>query len=766
MQDRNLSLSLLLFMLLWSLCSAYLSCGNCTSGRSLICPNYEEKQFQVELMKDIRTDTVALIIECSNIPVIDLELLNNCNFSEVNYVKFSYCPFTNYSFEDSFAQIGVNPLNLKHVKIYYPLNGSFNLEGYHLRGLFNLKALDLESTELKNISEEAFQQTPKLQILYLRGNHFDTLPKNLFQPLQNLNKLVLTHNSFTSLPDGLFNNLPNLEALYLWYNNLTLLPTNIFNGLNSLMNVSFQSNMLFSLEETLFAQNSNLFSINFKRNHLTTIPEKLFINCSKIYLVNLYDNRLHDIPENLFSSQPALTEVNLGKNKLKALPENLFKNSLALKTLTLSKNLFKTLQPKLFYSLKELTTLYLNENLIESLPSNLFASSINLEKLDLSSNSLINLENDLLSNCRNLKELNLQNNILGSISSNAFISSESSSLKIINLSNNNLTAEGIFTGYVFALNQQLQLEKIDFSQNHFNNFPHWSTLSIFTNLKYFSLAGNFLRDVFLSELVNFTNDIEVVDLRNNRIETIRGKYYADGSKTINVYLGGNNFTCNCTTYEFVKKIQSEDLSRQKYQVSNLNRERRSKDNLNNTKGGLYIQDKESLICMRPTSLRGEKLISIDPLDLTCVMPETMCSSDCPCTLRPFDSMIILECAGENRTKPPAFEVHPGYSYTLDLSNNRMTYFNFSDKMYGSVVNLTLKNNFLIAEGLTKASLLPPHIKFLDLSGNNLTYLDKSFIEKVNDTGTAVALHDNPWGCDCDIKYLHNFIQVNFKKVRK
>ena len=92
-----------------------------------------------------------------------------------------------------------------------------------------------------------FNETKKLEYLYLQENKLKYLARGLFKGLNNLATLNLGENTIVLLESDLFNETRKLEYLSLQKNNLTSLPSGLFKGLLNLETLELMENQIISL---------------------------------------------------------------------------------------------------------------------------------------------------------------------------------------------------------------------------------------------------------------------------------------------------------------------------------------------------------------------------------------------------------------------------------------------------------------------------------------------------------------------------------------
>lgn len=127
---------------------------------------------------------------------------------------------------------------------------------------------------------------PRLQQLYLSGNHIQSLPQ-----LSRLAVINLDNNNLTKLtPD--IGMLTSLRELYLGFNQLTTLPVEMSN-LTNLRILDLQSNSFSVIPSVIFPL-SQLQSLNLMNNELTS--DLSIDGLSGLSILNVFNNHLTTYP--------------------------------------------------------------------------------------------------------------------------------------------------------------------------------------------------------------------------------------------------------------------------------------------------------------------------------------------------------------------------------------------------------------------------------------------------------------------------------------
>jgi len=171
----------------------------------------------------------------------------------------------------------------------------------------------------------------------------------------------------------------------------------------------------------------------------------------------------------------------------------------------------------------------------------------------------------------------------------------------------------------------------------------------------------------------------------------------------------------------------------------------------------YFRLFEAARCAEPLSLRDWEITQI-PLDrFVCELTEH-CPADCRCQYRPANSTLHVDCSNANLTVLPLelpSMVNSHTTYKLDFSSNsrlrqleRREYFHNA-----SVVDVSKCD---LAEITSWPELL--RVKIVHLHDNRLSSLPR-FISTLNVSTERLSLHDNPWRCSCDDRWMANWLRV-------
>ncbi|XP_060102416.1 toll-like receptor 3 [Heteronotia binoei] len=167
--------------------------------------------------------------------------------------------------------------------------------------LQNLTVLDLGNNNIANVREDLFDRLHQLEILDMQHNNLARLWKHanpggpvlFLKGLKNLRLLDLESNGIDEIPGNVFHGLSKLRSLNLGSNNLNLFPVSVFNDLASLTSLFLQKNLITAVEEEVFGTVfANLKALDMESNPFDCTCETIawfvnWLNVSKTYIPGL-----------------------------------------------------------------------------------------------------------------------------------------------------------------------------------------------------------------------------------------------------------------------------------------------------------------------------------------------------------------------------------------------------------------------------------------------------------------------------------------------
>ncbi|XP_072239710.1 slit homolog 1b [Leuresthes tenuis] len=406
---------------------------------------------------------------------------------------------------------------------------------------------------------------------------------------------------------------------------------------------------------------------------------------------------------------------------------------------------------------------------IHSIPKNIPRGT---ERLDLNGNNLTVITKTDFSGLKHLRVLHLMENQISTVERGAF--DELKELERLRLNRNRLSQ---LPELLFQKNEALS--RLDLSENAIQAIPRRAFRGA-TDLKNLQLDKNHIRCIEEGAF-RALRSLEVLTLNNNNISSIPVSSFNHMPKLRTFRLHSNSLRCDCHLAWLSPWLRQRPAL------------------------GLYTQ------CSSPPTLRGLNLAELRKSDFACsshsgsafVQPCSLASGSCPpmCSC----SNNIVDCRGRGLTAIPAHlpeamteirleqngikSVPPGAftSYKklrrIDLSNNQISEI-APDAFHGlrALNSLVLYGNKItelpsgVFDGLASLELLLlnankihciratvfkdlENLALLSLYDNKIQSLAKGTFSSLHSIQT-LHLAQNPFVCDCNVKWLADFLRSN------
>nr|XP_023673371.1 TLR4 interactor with leucine rich repeats [Paramormyrops kingsleyae] len=304
----------------------------------------------------------------------------------------------------------------------------------------------------------------------------------------------LAGNFIQNITASDFSRLDGLIRLDLQYNQIRKIHPKAFEKLSKLQELYLGNNLISVISPGTLQSLNKLKILYGNSNDIKEIKPDCFGNLGSIIKLRLDGNSIEKLPDAVFKSLPNLMYLHLESNKLRYIHRNAFINLTNLRFLNLSGNKQKSIRNILtFASLPSLTTLLVSENEIQHIGNHVFQNLKKLLKLSLSNNKISQVELGALKGLSNVRELLMDGNELVHIRSG-------------------------------VLDPLERVEEIDFSRNRIYSVEP----SAFTQLQH----------------------LKILKLEKNQLTSLSGGIFALNGVLYNLYLNGNNWTCDCNILEF------------------------------------------------------------------------------------------------------------------------------------------------------------------------------------------------------------------------
>ncbi len=280
---------------------------------------------------------------------------NMDNDTDLHTLDMSYNELT-YLYPESFVyHPQLMSVNFAHNKFsFFPTQ--------FIRGLKQLKDLDLSFNLIKSVDDGDFSNLPRLKDLDLSSNEIESVSETAFQNSTQLQKINLSKNKVSSLKSDTFRGALRL-LLDLSYNNLTDMPRGIFERKQRVMQLQYLDLSYNSFRripvDVLQSQYFNLDTLKIAHNRIHDIPSdaNILVNIKEIDLsynpltedsivnvlnepktvrnLNMAGTGISTVP---VLETPFLTHLNLSHNDISVLNDEILNKPTALESLDVSFN--------------------------------------------------------------------------------------------------------------------------------------------------------------------------------------------------------------------------------------------------------------------------------------------------------------------------------------------------------------------------------------------------------------------------------------------
>uniref|UniRef100_A0A4W5NH50 Slit homolog 3 (Drosophila) n=1 Tax=Hucho hucho TaxID=62062 RepID=A0A4W5NH50_9TELE len=249
----------------------------------------------------------------------------------------------------------------------------------------NAERLDLDRNNITRITKVDFSGIKNLRVLHLEDNQITVIERGAFQDLKQLERLRLNRNKLQVLPELLFQSTPKLGRLDLSENQIQAVPRKAFRGITTVKNLQLDSNHISCIEDGAFRALRDLEILTLNNNNITLIPLSICptsCTCNN-NIVDCRHKGLTEIPANL-PEDISGTIVHFHHNVF-AHASNPISAFLSLSrqcsSSDLSKNQISDIAADAFTGLRSLTSLVLYGNKITEIPKGLFDGLVSLQLL-------------------------------------------------------------------------------------------------------------------------------------------------------------------------------------------------------------------------------------------------------------------------------------------------------------------------------------------------------------------------------------------------
>uniref|UniRef100_A0A182NTG0 Uncharacterized protein n=1 Tax=Anopheles dirus TaxID=7168 RepID=A0A182NTG0_9DIPT len=288
----------------------------------------------------------------------------------------------------------------------------------------------------------------------------------------------------------------------------------------------------------------NVRTVSFESSSLGEVPKSLFDTYSQLNTANLSRSGVKHINRYSLERTQQLSILDLSRNELSELKGLCFAGASVLSQLNLAYNNISVIEDTAFNTLSSLVLLQLTGNKLRTLVSNVFAPLISLKTIYLNSNELQVVDRDLFSSNTVLEHILLQHNSISVIDDGTFVINVSATLKILALSNNNLTMLNL---------KGVRVEKLFLYENSLKE------ISISPWAQHIYADNNKIASVVMTD-TSAGMRLHTLSLKNNSITSLDtiGQLHS----VVELYLSNNNLgPLNLTSFAKLTALEQLDLER-------------------------------------------------------------------------------------------------------------------------------------------------------------------------------------------------------------
>ncbi|XP_053736496.1 leucine-rich alpha-2-glycoprotein-like [Synchiropus splendidus] len=199
------------------------------------------------------------------------------------------------------------------------------------------RELSIQSTNLSEITASHLRGVPQLKNLQLYHNKLKLLPADILRHVSSLEVLDLTGNQLVSLPPNIFHHSA-LRSLILKNNLMEKLDAEWFSDNNALTWLDLSVNRLAELPHAFLQNLKHLKILDLSQNQLRVIPPDSLKNLLHLETLNLSGNKLSTLNASTFSHNRRLVQLFLQENDLHHLPATIFQGLHGLEMILLTQN--------------------------------------------------------------------------------------------------------------------------------------------------------------------------------------------------------------------------------------------------------------------------------------------------------------------------------------------------------------------------------------------------------------------------------------------
>lgn len=538
--------------------------------------------------------------------------------------------------------------------------------------------------------------------------------------------------------------------------------------------------------------------LRLEQNNIGSIPKNAFAKLKWLRRIDLSNNKIRVIPDDTFNGLPRLTSLVLYGNQIERISGSSFYDLPALQLLLLNSNKIRCIHPNAFNRLEVLHLLSLYDNNIQTLSNGTFDGLENLQTLHLGKNSFAcgcdlawlttwlqknpvetsgaRCETPVKLQRKKISTLHLEQSNCLDLSGSAPSCNWtapcpfpcSCSDGIVDCSGRGVK---VIPSDLPKTTRELQL-----SGNVMDIIPSVGLFNLLPSLNTLNMSQNFI-SVIEEGSFEGARTITILDLSHNSLSTIRGRLLRGLDGLTTLYLHNNNIHCiSPGAFDMLPKLSFANILSNPIQCD---------CHMAWFGDWLRSQNNTSAVatCATPTHLKNRQLQDLPLPSFRCkgsadegCLEQHYCPRECVCTgtvircshaqlkhvpnnVPKEASELYLDVNDITDLKMEQFS-HLQRLSRLDISNNKISVI----KPY-VFANLTRLSTLIISYNEIKC-IQPKafsglhHLRILSLHGNSISMIPKSAFDDQNSI-THLALGSNPLLCDCNLKWLSQWMKSQY-----